>query len=155
LVTSKVSVWPDSSDGPRLMLLAKPDTVCVPEPSTTFWLGFCGRLKLGASLTAVRLMLSVLLSVFGPPWPTAPWSLANIVNCSEPLMFDAGVYCMLSNAWLIWATGPKSETLELLLLVIATPPTLGTLRRPPRLRVNVTAILLPPESVSVIVMSEG
>ena len=54
LVTTKVSVWPDSSAGPALIAVAQPATVCAPLSSSTVW--SAPFVKLGASLTAVTVM---------------------------------------------------------------------------------------------------
>src|SRR5579862_303613 len=56
-VTLKCTVWADSSDGPGLIAVAHPVTVCAPAFSRTDW--SAPLVKVGASFTAVTLMLNV------------------------------------------------------------------------------------------------
>ena len=53
----KLTVWPDSSDGPGLIAVAQPDTVCAPASSSTVWLA--PLVNVGGSLTAVTVIVKV------------------------------------------------------------------------------------------------
>ena len=63
----------------------KPFTVCAPESSSTVWVP--PTVKLGASLTAVTLMVTLSASVSAPPLPVLPLSLVVMLSASAPLKF--------------------------------------------------------------------
>src|SRR5262245_28995209 len=88
----KVNVWPDSLGGPELMLLVKPGTVCGPESSSIAG-GSAGRLKVGASLTALTVIVKscgalVLLLGGGA---LGPLSCKVTRNVAVPLALGAAV----------------------------------------------------------------
>jgi hypothetical protein len=56
-VTLNETVWPDSSAGPALIAVAQPATLCGPPSSSEVW--SAPFVKLGASLTAVMLIVNV------------------------------------------------------------------------------------------------
>src|ERR1700760_1596511 len=91
-VTTKSTVWPDSSAGPGEIAVANPATVCGPASSATVW--FAPALKVGASLTGVTLIVMVLAdgSVSTPPLAVPPLSCTWNVNeaSGDPLALAAG-----------------------------------------------------------------
>ena len=92
LETLKVSAWPDSLAGPAVMLVAKPATVCGPESWSTVWFGLAGSVKLGASLTALTVIVNVCVSlVSSPPLAVPPSSVRKTLTVAEPFAFAAGV----------------------------------------------------------------
>ena len=57
VLTVNVKVWPASLAGPTLIPVAHPATVCAPASSFTVWLS--PSVKVGASFTAVTLIVTV------------------------------------------------------------------------------------------------
>ena len=64
-VTWNVSVWPASFAGPALMLVAQFAMDCAPAPSSTD--GSAPLVKLGASFTAVTVMMNVCAALMSTP----------------------------------------------------------------------------------------
>ena len=85
----KLSACPDSSGGPALMNVAQPVTVCAPASSSVVWLA--PLVKLGASLTAVTVIVSIFVVASMPPFAVPPLSLTVTVTIALPLAFAAGV----------------------------------------------------------------
>ena len=89
-VTTKVSVWPLSLAGPALMPVAQPATVCAPASSSTVW--SAPFVKLGASLTAVTVIVKVCAALVStPPLAVPPLSCSVTVTVAVPLALAAGV----------------------------------------------------------------
>ena len=79
----KLSVWPDSSAGPLLRLLAQAFTVCAPASSSTVWSP--PLVKDGTSFTAVTLWLSPTLATLYALVPPAALtsSVAPVLTVTE------------------------------------------------------------------------
>ena len=91
--TLNVSTWPDSLAGPFEMLVAKAATVCAAESSITAWSGAAGRSKLGASFTAVTVIMNVCAALVStPPLAVPPLSDTLNVIVAVPFALAAGVY---------------------------------------------------------------
>ncbi len=89
-VTLKVSVCAASSAGPALIAVAHDATVCGPAFSMTVWFG--PAVKLGASLTAVTVIVNDCgADVSTPPAAVPPLSCSTSVMVAMPLAFAAGV----------------------------------------------------------------
>src|SRR5712664_4686446 len=83
VVTMKFSVCPLSSAGPALMLVAQPATVFAPESCGTVW--SAPLVKLGASFTAVTLMVNVCAALVStPPFAVPPSSCSCTVTVADP-----------------------------------------------------------------------
>ena len=90
LVTTNVTVWPLSSDGPGLIAVAQPLTDWAPASSTSVWLA--PLTKLGGSLTPVTLIVKVWTAlVSSPPLAIPPLSLMETLTVAEPTWLAAGV----------------------------------------------------------------
>src|SRR5437667_6221197 len=91
LVTTKLSVWPDSSGGPAEMLVAQLEMNWKPESSLTVRSG--PFVNDGASLTALTVTANVCAAdVSTPPLAVPPLSMSETVMVAEPFAFAAGVY---------------------------------------------------------------
>ena len=87
---TKLSVWLDSLAGPALMAVAHGLTVWAPASSSTVW--SAPLVKLGASLTAVTVMVKVWVALVStPPLAVPPLSWMLTVTVAEPLALAAGV----------------------------------------------------------------
>ena len=89
-VTVNVSVCADSSEGPALIAVAQPVTVCGPLSSST--VSSAPFVKLGASFTVVTLMTNVCVGdASTPPLAVPPSSVSRSVIVAVPLALAAGV----------------------------------------------------------------
>jgi hypothetical protein len=88
-VTLNVSVCPASSDGPALIAVAQPATVCSPDSSRAAWLA--PAVKLGASLSGVTVIVKVCGADASTPPPAVPplsWSTTVMVDTPVALGAD-------------------------------------------------------------------
>src|SRR5207237_88126 len=84
VVTTKLTVWPDSLGGPAEMLVAQLANVFGPASSSEVTSG--PLVKLGGSLTAVTVMVKVCGALVSlPPLAVPPSSLAMTVTWATPL----------------------------------------------------------------------
>ena len=90
-VRVKVRTWPASSVGPALIPVAHPMTVVSPLSSTTA-IGSVPLMKLGASFTAVMVIVKVCgADVSSPPPAVPPLSCSSTVIVAVPFAFGAAV----------------------------------------------------------------
>src|SRR4029079_4216322 len=112
LLTMKFNTCALSSAGPALIAVAHPVTVCAP----LFWVAdwFAPLVKLGASFTAVTVMVNVCAAlVSAPPLATPPLSCSCTVTVADPFAVAAGVNVSVPFA----ATAGCAENSALLLLL--------------------------------------
>src|SRR5687767_569008 len=104
--TLNVNAWVLSSAGPALMLVANPVTVCKP-PLKVAAGGLPASENVGASLTALTLMATVSVSLFGPSGPVAPLSFVTTVSDVLPEKLTGDRYDNVASLALMAAIGPE------------------------------------------------